>query len=135
MGLNYYKKYYILLSFKYGDMDCGNRQKEHNYRRRDHWLACAHYLINQGENVTIIEEKQTDSVASHDNRGLFRQLFDKGTLACDFEDKGMLAAYLLPKVHEEIHDANAFHEPFGLGYKKTVLGVAEYMRNPAPPPS
>lgn len=54
-------------------------------------------------------------------------------LAYDFEARGLLTAYLPPKAHEECHGANACHGPFGLGYKRTVLGAAEYMRNPSPP--
>ena len=153
-------------------------------------LACAHYLIDQGAAVTIIEEKQTGSGASHGNCGLlffsdvitlcapgvvsteiirtllgtsplyikpeadldrlafllrfalncnkkhmtqaakdkytllsysgrlFGQLFDKGTLSCDFEDKGLLTAYLSEKAYNGFHRANAFLEQFGFGYQK-----------------
>ena len=33
-------------------------------------LACAHYLMDQGASVTILEEKQTGCGASHGNCGL-----------------------------------------------------------------
>nr|WP_321400328.1 FAD-dependent oxidoreductase [uncultured Desulfobacter sp.] len=153
-------------------------------------LACAHYLIEQGASVTIIEDRQVGSGASHGNCGLlffsdvitlcapgvvsteilrtlrgtsplyikpeldverltfllrfalkcrkghmtqaakdkytllsysnrlFRQLFNKGALACDHEDKGVLTVYLSKKAFENFHHANAFNEQFGLGYKK-----------------
>lgn len=153
-------------------------------------LACAHYLMEQGASVTIIEDRQVGSGASHGNCGLlffsdvitlcapgvvskeiirilrgtsplyikpeldmnrltfllrfalncrkghmnraaeakhtllsysdhlFRQLFDNDTLACDDEDQGVLTAYLSKKAFEGFHQANAFNEQFGLGYKK-----------------
>ena len=153
-------------------------------------LACAHYLIEQGASVTIIEDRQVGSGASHGNCGLlffsdvitlcapgvvsteiirtlrgtsplyikpeldmerlnfllrfalncrqehlnraaknkyallsysdrlFSQLFDKGALSCDYEDKGVLTVYLSQKAFENFHHANAFNEQFGLGYKK-----------------
>lgn len=153
-------------------------------------LACAHYLMDQGTNVTIIEDQQIGSGASHGNCGLlffsdvitlcapgvvsteifrtlrgtsplyikpepdmdrmtfllrfalncrkahmdraaknkytllsysdrlFRQLLDKGTFACDYEDKGVLTAYLSKKAYKEFHHTNRLLEQYGLGYKK-----------------
>ncbi|WP_321413472.1 FAD-dependent oxidoreductase [uncultured Desulfobacter sp.] len=153
-------------------------------------LACAHYLMNQGTNVTIIEDQQIGSGASHGNCGLlffsdvitlcapgvvsteiirtlrgtsplfikpeldmdriafllrfalncrkhhmnraakdkyallsysdrlFRQLLDTGILACDFEDKGVLTAYLSKKAFDGFHRTNRFLEQYGFGYKK-----------------
>ena len=49
---------------------------------------------------------------------LFEQLLDTGDLVCDFEDKGVLTVYLSPKEFDGFQGANAFHEKFGLGYKR-----------------
>lgn len=153
-------------------------------------LACAHYLMEQGASVTIIEDRQIGSGASHGNCGLlffsdvitlcapgvvsteilrtlrgtsplyikpeldmdrltfllrfalncrkghmnrvakdkltllsysnrlFTKLLENGSLVCDYENKGVLTAYLSEKAFENFHHANAFNEQFGLGYKK-----------------
>ncbi len=153
-------------------------------------LACAHYLIKQGAEVTILEEKQTGGGASHGNCGLlyfsdiitlcapgavskeiirtllgttplyikpdldkdritwllhfamkctkghmnqaarskyellaysgklFEELFNTGNLSCDFENKGILTAYLSTKEFNAFEQTNAFLEKYGLGYKR-----------------
>nr|WP_319392740.1 FAD-dependent oxidoreductase [uncultured Desulfobacter sp.] len=52
------------------------------------------------------------------SKRLFSQLLDDGTLACDYEDKGVLTVYLSQKTFDGFYHANAFNEQFGLGYKK-----------------